>query len=715
MLDKINSLDMTAPQPAPAGAPFRNALIAADGPRMMLTTFSILALELAMIRWVGTQIRVAAYFSNLVLIAAFLGIGLGAAIGPRRPQWFAATLPILVVVVGVLSLSEPFGFVRFAFPDPTINLWGATIREQQKAGNFLLACLAVLASFWAITAVFFAMGLPLGWLFSRMEPLRAYRWDIAGSLLGVVVMSIAAWAGTPPPVWFTIAVVPVLLLHRTLINLLCAGAVVIAAAYSMSGAVFSPYNRIDIVPAVTRLGKPALERPEWELSVNRDYHQYMFDLSHARDPGAVTNETRDLVRASYEVPFRVSDKQGSAMIVGAGTGNDDAAALRAGFRHVVSVDIDPRIIALGRAMHPERPYDDPRVVPVVNDARAWFEQNNELFDVVCYGLLDSHAMFSAMSTLRLDNYVYTIEGVRAGWAHVAPDGVLSISFSVAAGEWMVQRLTRVIEEATGIEPIIVDHRYNFGVTFLVGRTLTAERVAQVFPQSGRLTHKDASLRVPTDDWPFLYLRPHTRPTAYIVVVALIALTGFSGVRAAFGAALARSRFDGHMFLLGAGFMLLETRMVTELSLLFGSTWIVNSCVIAGILVMIMLANTLIEHWQPRKIEFVYAPLTVSLLLIWTFSAGVLNRLDVLPRAALAGLIYSLPVFFAGMIFSTSLKRARDTSAALGANLCGAVFGGLLEYLSMLTGMKALTLLALALYLASMLLLLRLTGKRETVA
>src|SRR5437867_3499755 len=601
---------MTASHPAPAPSPFHYALIAADGPRMMLTTFSILALELAMIRWVGTQIRVAAYFSNLVLIAAFLGIGLGAAIGPRRPQWFAATLPILVVVVGVLSLSEPFGFVRFAFPDPTINLWGATIREQQKAGNFLLACLAVLASFWAITAVFFAMGLPLGWLFSRMEPLRAYRWDIAGSLLGVVVMSIAAWAGTPPPVWFTIAVVPVLLLHRTLINLLCAGAVVIAAAYSMSGAVFSPYNRIDIVPAVTRLGKPALERPEWELSVNRDYHQYMFDLSHASDPGAVTNETRDLVRASYEVPFRVSDKQGSAMIVGAGTGNDDAAALRAGFRHVVSVDIDPRIIALGRAMHPERPYDDPRVVPVVNDARAWFEQNNELFDVVCYGLLDSHAMFSAMSTLRLDNYVYTIEGVRAGWAHVAPDGVLSISFSVAAGEWMVQRLTRVIEEATGIEPIIVDHRYNFGVTFLVGR------------------------------------------------------------------------------------------MVTELSLLFGSTWIVNSCVIAGILVMIMLANTLIEHWQPRKIEFVYAPLTVSLLLIWTFSAGVLNRFDVLPRAALAGLIYSLPVFFAGMIFSTSLKRARDTSAALGANLCGAVSGGLLEYLSMLTGMKALTLLALALYLAS---------------
>lgn len=101
------------------------------------------------------------------------------------------------------------------------------------------------------------------------------------------------------------------------------------------------------------------------------------------------------------------------------------------------------------------------------------------------------------------------------------------------------------------------------------------------------------------------------------------------------------------------------------------------------------------------------PLVLSLLLIWLFPAGILNRFDLLARGMLAALIYSAPVFFAGVIFSTSLRGASDVSASLGANLCGAVFGGLLEYLAMLTGMKVLALLALALYLGSLALLRRL--------
>ncbi len=685
-------------------SPFRNPLAVPDGVRMLMTTFAILALELAMIRWVGGQIRTAAYFSNLILIAAFLGIGLGAALGRQRPGLFAATLPLLAVVAVVLSLAEPLGIVHFVFPDPAMHFWGA---GEGGLLGFVTGCAAVLACFWGVAAVFLCAGIPLGWLFHRMDAVRAYRWDIIGSLLGVIAMSVAAWANAPPPVWFAIAVVPLLLLRRSLADFVLAGMVVAAAWYSVAGATFSPYNRIDVGPSTQDIGKPTLGRPEWTLSVNRDYHQYMLDLSPDPATGKAADPGRDWVRQAYEVPFRVADRTGSAMIVGAGTGNDVAAALRAGFQRVVSVDIDPQIIALGRAMHPERPYDDPRVVPVVNDARAYFEQRRgERFDVVCYGLLDSHAMFSAMSSLRLDNFVYTVEGVRAGWAHVAPGGVLAISFSVFAGDWMTQRFARLIRAATGLEPILVMHGYNHGITFLVGETLTVERVAAVFPRSGKLVQADAGVRIPTDDWPFLYLRPHAVPTAYIAVVLLIALTGFAAARKAFGGALQRTRFDAHMFLLGAGFMLLQTRMVTELSLLFGSTWVVNSCVIGGILVMIVLANGVVERFAPRRIERWYVPLALALLAIWLFPAGVLNRFDLLERGLLAGLVYSAPVVFAGVIFSTTLRRSGDVSASLGANLCGAVFGGLIEYLSMLTGMKVLSLLALGLYLGSLLLLKR---------
>lgn len=679
---------------AAPSSPFAPRLPVGDGVAMLLTTFAILALELAMIRWVGTQVRVAAYFSNLVLLAAFLGIGLGAAIGPRKPHWLKFALPLQAVVIGVFAMSEPLGLVHFAFPDPSMSLWGA---EHGNLG-FISASLAVLACFWAIVGVFFTVGIPLGWLFARMEPLRAYRWDISGSILGVLAMSLAAWGSLPPPAWFAIAALPLLLLRSDWKSLLAVAVIVSAAWWSVQGAVFSPYNRIDVAAHVNpAAGAPS--KPEWNLSANRDFHQFMLDLSDAAE--GRDNPIRRRVRAAYELPFRVGRERGSAMIVGAGSGNDVAAALRAGFGRVVSVDIDPQIIAFGRELHPERPYSDPRVEAVVSDARAWFEQSDEAFDVVCFGLLDSHAMFSAMSTLRLDNYVYTIEGIRAAWAHVKPEGVLSVSFSVYAGDWMRERLQLVVREATGLEPVLVAHGYNDGVTFMVGRTLSADHVRAQFPVADLPAPVAGSLKLPTDDWPFLYLRPGVFPSAYLMVLALIALSAWLVARRVFGDAVGRSRFDGHMFLLGAGFMLLQTRMVTELSLLFGSTWIVNSSVIGGILVMIIVANSLVERRAPARIEWIYLPLVASLLLIWLFSAGVLNRFDLLTRGLLAGLIYALPVLFAGLIFSTALKRARDTSAALGANLCGALLGGLLEYLSMATGMKALVLLTLALYLGSL--------------
>src|SRR5205085_2848237 len=121
------------------------------------------------------------------------------------------------------------------------------------------------------------------------------------------------------------------------------------------------------------------------LQVNRDFHQYMHDL-HAPQGAEQT-----ALRAMYDTPFSLGDRKERALVIGAGTGNDVQAALRSGFAQVYSVDIDPRIMAIGRARHPERPYDDPRAVQVVNDGRAFLEQyDGEPFDVVCFGFVDSH-------------------------------------------------------------------------------------------------------------------------------------------------------------------------------------------------------------------------------------------------------------------------------------------------------------------------------------
>jgi hypothetical protein len=73
---------------------------------------------------------------------------------------------------------------------------------------------------------------------------------------------------------------------------------------------------------------------------------------------------------------------------------------------------------------------------------------------------------------------------------------------------------------------------------------------------------------------------------------------------------------------------------------------------------------------------------------------------------MGGTLNALPVAFAGVVVSTLLARSANMAAALGANLLGAVVGGCLEYLSMYAGLRALALLALALYLGALALHLR---------
>ncbi|MEN8163757.1 MAG: hypothetical protein ABFS37_06490, partial [Acidobacteriota bacterium] len=423
-----------------------------------LATFGILALELAMIRWASTQIRVFAYFNNLILIGCFLGMGLGVALGKRRPGLVHFTLPALALVSAVLAFSERLGIVHLRFPDGAVLLWGG-VSESTSILEFIGNISIFFGIFLGIVSVFLFAGAAVGRLFPMLPTLRAYSFDLVGSLLGVIAFTALTFLDASPPFWILIGGAPFLFLSKKWTS---AAGLVLAVAlglYSVQGAVFSPYNRIDL----------ANEGSTLVVKVNRDFHQYMHDLGDAAidSESSSANSRLGYLREVYGLPFGLGDKKELALVVGAGTGNDVQAAVRNGFETVLSVDIDGRIINIGTELHPERPYSSPAVVPVVNDARAFFEQyEGDPLDVVCYGLLDSHAMFSSLSSLRLDNYVYTEEGIRAAWEHVAQEGYLTISFSVYAGQWLIDRLFWTITRATGVQPVIVEHGMLYGVTFV---------------------------------------------------------------------------------------------------------------------------------------------------------------------------------------------------------------------------------------------------------
>src|SRR5262249_45053861 len=120
------------------------------------------------------------------------------------------------------------------------------------------------------------------------------------------------------------------------------------------------------------------------------------------------------VRDGYHVPYTLlGGPVGRALGGGAGSGNDVAVLLDRGAEHVDAVEIDPAILDIGRAQHPDRPYASPRVRAINTDARAWLNDTHETYDLIVFGTLDSMTRLSALSTVRLDTFTYTLDCLRA--------------------------------------------------------------------------------------------------------------------------------------------------------------------------------------------------------------------------------------------------------------------------------------------------------------
>jgi SAM-dependent methyltransferase len=216
------------------------------------------------------------------------------------------------------------------------------------------------------------------------------------------------------------------------------------------------------------------------------------------------------------------------------------------------------------------------------------------------------------------------------------------------------------------------------------------------------------LRLATDDWPFLYLRQTMIPSLTQRGVAIMGGLGLllvylfmpRGRKADWG-------MNGRMFFLGAGFMLVETTAVVRMALLFGSTWIVNAVVFLAVLVMILGANLFVLKWRPQRLWPYYlgllASLAVNVLTPLDFFPTVLGRGLGMPHSlqvAGACLVVFTPILFAGVIFAVSFARTPEADLAFGANIAGAMVGGLAENSSMLLGFQYLLTVSIVFYLLS---------------
>ncbi len=201
--------------------------------------------------------------------------------------------------------------------------------------------------------------------------------------------------------------------------------------------------------------------------------------------------------------------------------------------------------------------------------------------------------------------------------------------------------------------------------------------------------------VSTDDWPFFYMPVRRYPLSYLAMVGLLLVLSLVMIRQF--TPEGRGAWSAPCFFLGAGFMLVETKGITELALVYGSTWVVVGSVIAGILIMAFLANMVVIRRGAPQPVVVYGLLGASLLLGRSLATADLSAAPAwAARVFLTGLL-TLPLFFSGFAFSSEVRRAKSVAVALSSNLFGAMLGGFLEYNSMYFGFRSLYLLALAMY------------------
>jgi len=442
----------------------------------------------------------------------------------------------------------------------------------------------------------------------------------------------------------------------------------------------------------------------FRLFANDDYHQLALALSG--DWPAKAKGMMDW-RLTYDFPYGLLGRAPERVLVlGSGTGNDVAAALRNGASRVDAVELDPVIYRLGRSMHPDRPYDDPRVDVHVNDARYFLRAGKGKFDLIVLGWLDSHRLFSSLSNIRQDNFVYTLESMRQARALLKDDGLLCLSFYVGK-DWLGQKIYGMLAGAFGHKPEV--YAYAGGGYGVDGRTfvirpdpaLPLPKVSAPFVTlSGEYDRPDLA-PYPTDDWPYLYYKERRLSSEYgWTILILIAL---SGVMVLFSIPRGKVVVSEALlfFLLGAGFLLMEARNITALALVYGSTWMVTSIVIAVVLVMILAANYFVErHGTLLGDKAAWGLLlgSIALSLVW--------REDILPfggpmaKGLMTTFVVSLTFLFAGVVFARAFSRAQVPSVALGFNVLGSVVGGLTEYLSLVVGIRALLVMAAALYLGA---------------
>ena len=670
----------------------KQPFIADPRARIFLVSFAMLFFELLCIRWVPSYVRYLSYFNNFILMASFLGIGLGMLSARRKNFWFLP-FPLLLLAMVILVALNKFTLL---INSTDVLYYGAGEAQNATAENFIVLPII----FGIVTLCFIPLSRMFGQLFTQVKPLTAYTFDIIGSLVGIACFYTISYFALPPLLWFIVLAVLILLLSSRK-AVAATGAVLLASMVVVwqleIGTYWSPYYKIILHPAVPS--------------------GYIVDVNNA-------GGHQSMIPWQYKEPFyrRVYELfPGSsfhhALILGAGSGSDTATALAYGVQSITAVEIDPTILQLGKQFNPDQPYSNPRVKLVVNDGRNFLENTTERYDLIIFALPDSLTLTSSNTSLRLESFLLTQNSIASARAHLTSNGLL-ILYNFYRENWLVDKLVNMVGHTFNNQEPFVSTYGGRGRGALI---MDGPRLATLPPGEFGQYHEfpnpvndrlhvigegfyplSSNTTPATDDWPFLYLVGHSFPLIYIEGLAMVLVFALGGTLILAPRKVLR-RFDWHMFFLGTAFMLLEVKSLTTFSLLFGSTWLVNSLVFFAILCSVLLAILFNRRFKVKRIAPVYLLLFAILVLNILLPPEALLLSNPVIRYILASALAFAPVFLANIIFTNSFRDSETADIAFASNLLGIIFGAGLEYFSMLIGYRLLLIPVIVFYALALLL------------
>lgn len=670
---------------------------------MFWASVLLLFVEVFAIRWLGIELPIIRAFPNLIVIVFLIGssAGLSNPEQVNRPVWL------------ILAVSILLSAMIFAVP---LNLMGFSLRlDQSDAIVKLLAALSVLmTAIICILIIAVNVGRKLGVEISKLPALQGYSINLLGSIAGVVMFALIVCLSMPPPVWIGIlGLISWLLVRRNSVII----ATVIFMALSLTTGLqsrWSPYSKLDIIP-LAHAADSILGPGNYVVNSNNYYFHFavrilQMDAANSEKLKSESAVSPQLATVAHyytwlKLPFTYSPEHKRVLILGGGSGNDVAFAMKNGAESVDVVEIDPIIASFGKTLHPDKPYLIPGVTLHVEDARTFLRYSKNKYDLIEFAYLDPGSTLQTASFIRVDNFVYTVESIKAALSHLNNNGVATISFATGPRNFITQRLYQIVKSAqNGKAPVgLVDDGWESVLLFFGpgADNIKFDHVSLRPLRPWPLATDETNTRPATDDWPFLYLNSSTNGLVLYIAVLVVAVLLPALILARAKKGPISGAAWGNMFFLGQAFMLVETKSITQLSLLFGATWLVTSVVTVAVLMLAWFANWIVAK-RAKSIPLLacYFGVIIALVIDYLFSVPATTSAHFYLVAGIATLFNCLPILFGGLIFSSCFKNASSPSMYLAANLLGVAVGGLTENLCIITGIKSCVLVAMVLYAMS---------------